>query len=134
MNKNKAAVPATAARNADDAFAIASVECSLLRVPLDRPIAGASIRPGAASQPFTTWDVISVTVTTRGGLTGWGFAYELRAGGEAVLAALKSDLAPLVIGCDAFSTERLWHQLYWATYNAGRRGPFIHAMAAIDIA
>jgi L-alanine-DL-glutamate epimerase-like enolase superfamily enzyme len=113
---------------------IVGIDCRLLRVPLGRPIAGASARPGVTPKPFTTWDVIGVTLTTRGGLTGWGFTYELRAGGEAVLAALRHDLAPLVEGADCFSTERLWHQLYWATYNAGRRGAFVHAISAIDIA
>jgi L-alanine-DL-glutamate epimerase-like enolase superfamily enzyme len=119
---------------AADGFAIARVEAALLRVPLGRPIAGASARPGVTPKPFTTWDLISVTVATQNGLTGWGLAYEIRAGGEAVLAALRHDLIPLVIGADCFATERLWHRLYWATYNAGRRGPFIHAISALDIA
>jgi L-alanine-DL-glutamate epimerase-like enolase superfamily enzyme len=101
---------------------------------LARPIAGASARPDITPKPLTTWDVISVTVSTRNGLSGWGLTYELRAGGEAVLASLRHDLIPLVIGADCFATERLWHRLYWATYNAGRRGPFIHAMSALDIA
>jgi len=117
-----------------DGFEITKVEAILLRVPLPRPIAGASARPGVTPKPFTTWDVISVTVSTRNGFSGWGLTYELRAGGEAVLAALHHDLIPLVIGADCFATERLWHRLYWATYNAGRRGPFIHAMSALDIA
>lgn len=116
----------------DDRFEITKVDCALLRVPLGRPIAGASARPGLKA--FTTWDLISVIVTTRSGLTGWGFTYELRAGGETTLAALRHDLIPLVLGADCFATEQLWHRLYWATYNAGRRGPFIHAMAALDIA
>jgi L-alanine-DL-glutamate epimerase-like enolase superfamily enzyme len=119
---------------AADGFAIARVEAALLRVPLGRPIAGASARPGVTPKPFTTWDLISVTVATQNGLSGWGLAYEIRAGGEAVLAALRHDLIPLVMGADCFATERLWHRLYWATYNAGRRGPFIHAISALDIA
>ena len=41
-------------------------------------------RPGITPKPFTTWDVISVTVSTRNGLSGGGLTYELRAGGEAV--------------------------------------------------
>jgi L-talarate/galactarate dehydratase len=117
-----------------DGFEVTKVDAALLRVPLARPIAGASARPGVTPKPFTTWDVISVTVSTRNGLSGWGLTYELRAGGEAVLAGLRHDLIPLLIGVDCFATERLWHRLYWATYNAGRRGPFIHAMAALDIA
>jgi L-alanine-DL-glutamate epimerase-like enolase superfamily enzyme len=103
-------------------------------VPLGRPIAGASARPGVTPKPFTTWDVISLTVRTTSGLTGWGLTYELRAGGEAVLAALRHDLVPLVIGADCWASERLWHRLYWATYNAGRRGAFMHALSALDIA
>jgi L-alanine-DL-glutamate epimerase-like enolase superfamily enzyme len=117
-----------------DDLEVLAVDCALLRVPLGRPIAGASARPGITPKPFTSWDVISVTVRTKGGLTGWGLTYELRAGGEAVLAALRHDLVPLVIGADCRASERLWHRLYWATYNAGRRGAFMHALSALDIA
>lgn len=117
-----------------DGFEIARIDCALLRIPLGRPISGASARPVVSPKPFTTWDVISVMVSVRNGLTGWGLTYELRSGGEAVLAALRHDLVPLVIGADCFATERLWHKLYWATYNSGRRGLFIHAISALDIA
>ena len=118
---------------ADD-LEIVGVDCALLRVPLGRAIAGASARPGITPKPFTTWDIISLTVRTKSGITGWGVTYELRVGGESVLAALRHDLVPLVIGADAWATERLWHRLYWATYNAGRRGIFMHALSALDIA
>jgi L-alanine-DL-glutamate epimerase-like enolase superfamily enzyme len=97
-----------------DGFEVTKVDAALLRVPLARPIAGASARPGITPKPFTTWDVISVTVSTRNGLSGWGLTYELRAGGEAVLAGLRHDLIPLLIGVDCFATESLWHRLYWA--------------------
>jgi L-talarate/galactarate dehydratase len=132
-SKQASSAPAPAGAAADG-FDIVGVDCALLRVPLGRPIAGASARPGVTPKPFTTWDVVSVTVRTRNGFTGWGFAYELRAGGEAVLAALRHDLVPLVLGADCFATERLWHQLYWATYTAGRRGLYMHALSALDIA
>jgi len=130
---DRAAQVPRADRQAND-LEIVGVDCALLRVPLDRPIAGASARAGITPKPFTTWDIISVTVRTKSGLTGWGLTYELRAGGESILAALRHDLVPLVIGADCWATERLWHRLYWATYNAGRRGIFMHALSALDIA
>lgn len=117
-----------------DELEIVGVDCALLRLPLGRPIVGASARPGLTLKPLTTWDLVSVTVRTKGGIAGWGLTYEIRAGGEAVLAALRHDLAPLVIGADAWATERLWHRLYWATYVPGRRGAFMHALSALDIA
>ena len=126
--------PASRAPAPRDGLEVVAVDCALLRVPLGRPIAGASARPGVTPKPFTTWDLISVTVRTKSGLTGWGLTYELRAGGESVLAALHHDLVPLVIGADCWASERLWHRLYWATYNAGRRGAYIHALSALDIA
>jgi L-alanine-DL-glutamate epimerase-like enolase superfamily enzyme len=67
-------------------------------------------------------------------VTGTGFTYALRVGGEATLAALRDDLAPLVIGADCWATEALWDRLYWATYYAGRRGLLIHALSALDVA
>src|SRR3954469_11674296 len=134
MQKGNPTSPPAAGQAPRDGLEIVGVDGALLRVPLGRPISGASARPGVTPKPFTTWDVISVTVHTKSGLTGWGLTYELRAGGEAVLAALRHDLVPLVIGADCWATERLWHRLYWATYNAGRRGAFMHALSALDIA
>jgi L-alanine-DL-glutamate epimerase-like enolase superfamily enzyme len=110
------------------------VDAMLLRVPLSDPVAGSSARGGVTPAPLAGWDLIVVSVRTRAGVTGLGFAYALRAGGEAILEAVRRDLAPLVLGEDGFAGERLWHRLYWATYNAGRRGVMIHALSALDTA
>ena len=72
--------PSSRAPAQRDGLEVVAVDCALLRVPLGRPIAGASARPGVTPKPFTTWDLISVTVRTKSGLTGWGLTYELRAG------------------------------------------------------
>jgi len=113
---------------------VESVECELLRVPLVRAVSGSSSRAGVTPRPLNTWDVIVVRIRTQDGAEGVGFTYELRESGEPVVAIIRTDLAPRVIGIDCWATERLWNQLYWATYNAGRRGVFIHALSAVDIA
>jgi L-talarate/galactarate dehydratase len=117
-----------------DGLSVASIESALFRVPLKRPVAGSSARPGATPRPLSSWDVIAVRIRAENGVEGLGLTYELRAGGEAVLAALRHDLEPLVLGADCWATERIWERLYWATYNAGRRGTYIHALSALDIA
>ncbi len=117
-----------------DGLSVASIESALFRVPLERPVAGASARPGVTSRPLSDWDVVVVRIRTESGVEGLGLTYEIRAGGEAALAALRHDLEPLVRGADCWATERIWERLYWATYNAGRRGVYIHALSALDIA
>ena len=76
---------------------------------------GGATRASGISVPLSSWDLIVCTVRTASGVTGTGFTYALRVGGEATLAALRDDLAPLVIGADCWATEELWDRLYWAT-------------------
>ncbi len=103
-------------------------------MPLPVPVTGGATRASGISVPLSSWDLIACTVRTASGVTGTGFTYALRVGGEATLASLRDDLAPLVIGADVWATEELWDRLYWATYYAGRRGLLIHALSALDIA
>src|SRR5437773_3875203 len=113
---------------------IIGARCARSRIPLAEPVLGASARPGVTPSPLASWDLLVVELDTSTGHTGTGFTYELRAGGPAVELALRGDLLPLVLGSDCNDPEALWERLYWATYNVGRRGAYMHALSAIDIA
>lgn len=76
-----------------------------------------------------------VEVITDSGLSGWGeaFAQGLEPPQIAV-AAIESGLKPLLIGANPLDTEVLWHRMYHATRDYGRKGSVISAISAIDIA
>jgi D-galactarolactone cycloisomerase len=76
-----------------------------------------------------------VEVLTDEGLVGWGeaFAQGLEPP-EIAAAAIEHALKPLVLGADPRDTEVLWHRMYHATRDYGRKGSVVSAISAVDIA
>ncbi len=76
-----------------------------------------------------------VEVSTDAGITGWGeaFAQGLEPP-EIAAAAIEHALKPLILGADPRDTEVLWHRMYHATRDYGRKGSVVAAISAIDIA
>ena len=76
-----------------------------------------------------------VELVTDDGLTGWGeaFAQGLEPPEIAATVVAKA-LWPLVKGADPLDTEVLWHRMYHATRDYGRKGSVMSAISAIDIA
>ena len=76
-----------------------------------------------------------VEVSTDAGITGWGeaFAQGLEPP-EIAAAAIEYALKPLILGADPRNTEVLWHRMYHATRDYGRKGSVVSAISAIDIA
>ena len=106
---------------------IERVETLALRIPYDhwapKPTFGAIAR--------TTMDCLLVRVTASNGLIGWGEAFW--GGWQATQAAIEHWVAPLSVGqsvADAGLTARIERALH----NFGRSGPYIHALAGLDIA
>jgi L-alanine-DL-glutamate epimerase-like enolase superfamily enzyme len=106
---------------------IARVETIVLRIPYDhwapKPTFGGIAR--------TTMDCLLVRVTASNGLVGWGEAFW--GGWQATQAALEHWIAPLGVGqsvTDAALTARIERALH----NFGRSGPYLHALAGLDIA
>ncbi len=76
-----------------------------------------------------------VEVVTDQGLTGWGEAFAQGLEPPQIAAAvIQSALAPLVIGADPLDVEVLWHRMYHATRDYGRKGSVVAGISAIDIA
>jgi D-galactarolactone cycloisomerase len=76
-----------------------------------------------------------VEVITDEGLTGWGEAFAQGLEPPQIAAAvIQSALAPQVIGADPLDVEVLWHRMYHATRDYGRKGSVVAGISAIDIA
>jgi D-galactarolactone cycloisomerase len=100
------------------------------------------ILKSALSQPFAFsqgWvnkrSATLVEVTTDTGPSGWGeaFAQGMEAP-EISAAVIEHALAPLVLDADPLDIEVLWHRMYHATRDYGRKGSVMAAISAIDIA
>ncbi|MDQ6691186.1 MAG: mandelate racemase/muconate lactonizing enzyme family protein [Candidatus Dormibacteraeota bacterium] len=87
-----------------------------------------------AVQAFTKQETIMVELTTDSGLAGIGYSYTIGTGGRSVLALLRTDMLPLLIGEDAREVERLWHKLFWATHATSVGAITSLALAAVDTA
>jgi len=100
----------------------------VLKSPLAQPFA---FSQGWVGQRCATL----VEVATDAGIIGWGeaFAQGLEAP-EIATAVIDRSLRPLVLGADPLDTEVLWHRMYHATRDFGRKGSVIAAISALDIA
>ena len=110
-----------------DEVTIACVDTIALRIPYDhwaeKPTFGGIAR--------STMDCLLVRVTASNGLIGWGEAFW--GGWQATQAALEHWIAPLSVGqrvTDAALTARIERALH----NFGRSGPYVFALAGLDIA
>ncbi len=107
---------------------IAQIKTYALQSPLAQPFA---FSQGWVNRRSATL----VEVITDEGISGWGeaFAQGLEPP-QIALAAIESALAPLLIGANPLDTEVLWHRMYHATRDFGRKGSVIAAISALDIA
>ncbi|MBL8384149.1 MAG: mandelate racemase/muconate lactonizing enzyme family protein [Burkholderiales bacterium] len=107
---------------------VTEVVVHVLKSPLAEPFA---FSQGWVRQRSATL----VEVRTDAGITGWGeaFAQGLEPP-EIAAAAVAHALTPLILGSDPQDTEVLWHRMYHATRDYGRKGSVVAAISAIDIA
>jgi D-galactarolactone cycloisomerase len=74
-------------------------------------------------------------VVTDEGLSGWGEAFNQGLEPPQISAAtIEHALKPLVLGANPLDMEVLWHRMYHATRDYGRKGSVMAAISAIDIA
>lgn len=111
---------------------IKTVEISLCRVPLSRPVSDAKVMTGR-QKPLTHVDLLTASIETAHGQTGFGFSYSLRAGANALLAHAR-DLAGELLGEDPDDIARLWEKMAWLGASVARTGVSVQAIAAFDVA
>ena len=106
---------------------IERVDTIALRVPYDhwapKPTFGGIARE--------TMDCLLVRVTASNGLVGWGESFW--GGWQAAQAAIEYWIAPLAAGQD-INDRQIFARFERALHNFGRSGPFIYALAGLDIA
>lgn len=84
---------------------------------------------------FSQWEYASrqvclVKITTQDGIYGWGEGY----GPAKVVQAAVEFFKPLVIGQDPLNVETIWHMMHRRSFDYARRGVFLAALSAIDVA
>ncbi|HZP92720.1 MAG TPA: mandelate racemase/muconate lactonizing enzyme family protein [Burkholderiales bacterium] len=107
---------------------ITQIRVHVLKSPLSQPFA---FSQGWVRQRSATL----VEVQTDDGIIGWGeaFAQGLEPP-EIAASVIEHALMPLAIGTDPLDTEVLWHRMYHATRDYGRKGTVVAAISALDIA
>ena len=111
-------------------------------VDLKTYVVQSALEKSALAQPFAFsqgWvrkrSSTLVEVITGEGLTGWGEAFNQGLEPPQVsAAAIEHALKPLLIGANPLETEVLWHKMYHATRDYGRKGAVMAAISAVDIA
>lgn len=100
------------------------------------PLRTALQQPFAFSQGWVkNRSATLVEVVTDEGITGWGEAFAQGLEPPQIAAAvIESALKPLVLGADPLDIEVLWHRMYHATRDYGRKGSVTAGISAIDIA
>jgi D-galactarolactone cycloisomerase len=93
-------------------------------------------QPFAFSQGWVTKrSATLVEVITDEGISGWGEAFNQGLEPPQISAAvIDHALKPLVLGANPLDVEVLWHKMYHATRDFGRKGSVMAAISAIDIA
>ncbi len=107
---------------------VTAIETTMVRVPLDRVYKGSHYR-------MTHRSTIVTKITTASGIVGEAYAGDEDAGLEEINAIITNEIAPRVIGQDAFAIERIWELARPATWDILRdRRLGLVATASIDVA
>ena len=109
------------------AVTIERVETIALRIPYDHW----APKPAFGGIERTTLDCLLVRVAASNGLVGWGEAFW--GGWQATQAALEQWIAPLAQGQD-IADIAMTARFERALHNFGRSGPYVYAIAGLDIA
>jgi L-alanine-DL-glutamate epimerase-like enolase superfamily enzyme len=107
---------------------IEAIEVTPIVVPLDREYRGSYYR-------MTNRSTVLTRVITREGIVGEAYAGDEDATLGEIVAVIKDELAPRLIGQDGFAIERCWELGFPVTYDLLRdRRIGLVALASIDLA
>ena len=108
---------------------ITAVETYWTRIPFD--MGGKPTVMGGLN--WQTMNTVWLRIVTDQGVEGWGEAFGHNAAAT-TMAALNSQLAPMLLGQDARDIAGLRLRLSQAFHGFGRNGPHVFALSALDIA
>ena len=106
---------------------IERVDTIALRIPYDHW----APKPTFGGIERSTMDCLLVRVTASNGMVGWGEAFW--GGWQATQAAIEHWVAPLAKG-QSVTDVPLTARFERALHNFGRSGPYLHALAGLDLA
>ena len=107
---------------------IQSVDARLFRVPLPE------VMSDAKHGDHTHFELITTTVRLDSSEEGTGYTYTGGRGGQAVLAMIRHDLGPFLVGQDSDDIDALYDGMQWHIHYVGRGGIASFAISALDIA
>jgi L-alanine-DL-glutamate epimerase-like enolase superfamily enzyme len=107
---------------------IAAVAAERFAIPL------AEVLTDARHGDHAHFELVTVTITLADGSEGTGYTYTGGRGGTAIVAMIRQDLAPFLIGREAGEIEALNDAMTWHIHYVGRGGIAAFAISAIDIA
>ena len=87
-----------------------------------------------AIQAFTKQETPIVRIWTDDGADGTGYSYTIGTGGSAVVALLRDNMAPWLLGRDPAMVEEIWKGLFFHTHANAVGATVSLALAAIDMA
>ena len=108
---------------------ITAVESYWTRIPFD--MGGKPAVMGGLN--WQTMNTVWLRVVTDQGLEGWGEAFG-HAAAATTMAAINTQLAPVLLGQDARDIAGLRQRLGKSFHGFGRNGPHVFALSALDIA
>jgi L-alanine-DL-glutamate epimerase-like enolase superfamily enzyme len=108
---------------------IASIQARHYHIPLPTTLSDST------HGEITHFTLVTAQIHTDDGHEGLGYTYTVgQTGGAAILALIRDDLSPLLIGEDPRRVEHLWQRMWWGLHYVGRGGLATFAIAAADIA
>lgn len=107
---------------------ITSIQTRLFNVPLDEVLVDAK----HGDHHF--FQLITATVRLEDGSAGTGYTYTGGKGGSAIVAMIRDDLTPFLVGQDARDIEALYDAMQWHVHYVARGGIASFAISAVDIA
>lgn len=108
--------------------AIVRIEAERFAIPLPE------VLTDAKHGDHSHFELVTATVTLSDGANGTGYTYTGGRGGQAILAMIRHDLAPLLLGRDGAEVEALNEAMQWHVHYVGRGGIAGFAISALDIA
>lgn len=106
---------------------ITGVGVELVACPLERPVVASSFTKARRC-------TVLVRIETDTGTVGRVYAGDKRDHQDVIADYIIDDIAPLVVGEDAFSVERLWERAIAKSAVVGDRELYMHALSAVDSA
>jgi D-galactarolactone cycloisomerase len=106
---------------------ISNIETFILRVPLGKQ------RFISSQAEFPERNSLLVKITTDEGVVGWGEGGQYGPP-EPVASCIRDVFSPLLVGRAIVHPAKIWEELYAFSRDFGRKGAYIEAISAADIA